>query len=95
MELLLTGPVLCRVQVTDKDIDSLNILRIYYCRDRHEIAETERVMREKLALIQTRQAVEDIWVRELLEEMELEKLRRNPAIIFAQTVANRPVRRKR
>jgi len=58
-------------------------LRIYYCRDRHEIAETERVMREKLALIQTRQAVEDIWVRELVEEMEI-----------AQTVANRPVRRK-
>ena len=67
----------------------MNILRIHYYRDQHEIAETEMVISEKLALIQTRQAVEDIWLRQLIEELEIEKMRRNPDIIFADTVANR------
>ena len=48
----------------------------------------------KLALIQNRQAVEDIWIRQVNEELDIEKLKRNTATIFHDTVANRPIRKK-
>jgi hypothetical protein len=39
--------------------------------------------------------VDEIWIRQMMEEIAIAELSCNQDVIFAQTVANRPVRMKK
>ena len=70
------------------------MLRFHYCRDRVELAESERVRRKEVDRIEKRLAKEVHWIKELNEEYEIETLKKLQNTIFHSTVANRPNRKK-